>query len=111
MHRDLPIIDISPYLPHFPCPSSSSSSSSPSKANVVDSLHAACRDVGFFYLRVVPFVSRDEMQQVLDVAREFFQRPQEEKDQIALAKSDGTRGERGNEPGPPPGLLGALPRE
>ena len=86
----LPIIDITPYLP-----SSSSSSSSPAfteRAKVAQSLHQACRDLGFFCLRISSFLDPGECSEILDLGREFFRWPQEEKDAIGLEKSDGCRG-------------------
>lgn len=71
----LPIVDIAPYLP-------GSSGSEAERANTAAALHAACRDFGFFYLRVAPFVSEAERTQLLDYGREFFALPQPEKDAI-----------------------------
>ncbi|GMK54273.1 hypothetical protein CspeluHIS016_0108590 [Cutaneotrichosporon spelunceum] len=71
----LPIIDIAPYLPN-------SSASAAERAETAAALHAACRDFGFFYLRVSPFVGDAERGQLLDYGREFFALPQDEKDAI-----------------------------
>ncbi|WVQ77994.1 hypothetical protein IAT38_000075 [Cryptococcus sp. DSM 104549] len=85
----LPIIDPSPYLPsHL-----SSSSTPASRAASASALHAACRDIGFFYLRIPEwFLSPEEMEEPLELGREFFGRPEEEKWDIRLEKSDGVRG-------------------
>lgn len=80
----LPVIDISPYL--------SATGSKQDRAATAKALHEACRDVGFLYLRVSPFLSEEEMKEALDLGHEFFQRPPEEKDQISLTKGFGARG-------------------
>jgi isopenicillin N synthase-like dioxygenase len=46
---------------------------------------------------VSSFLSREEMDEVLQVGREFFARPQDEKEMIRLENSDGVRGERTHE--------------
>ncbi|KAK8853058.1 hypothetical protein IAR55_003759 [Kwoniella newhampshirensis] len=84
----LPIIDPTPYLPAIP----SSPTLAEERARTAKALHEACRDVGFFYLRVDSFLSKDEMDEVLDLGREFFGRSKEEKEMIGLDKSDGVRG-------------------
>lgn len=84
----LPIITIAPYLPTL-----AANHSDTDRAATAKALHEACRDIGFLYLNVDGFVSPDEMQNALDLAREFFHRPQEEKDDILLTKADGARGE------------------
>ena len=80
----LPIVDITPYL--------SSSSSSTKRAVVAQSLHLACRDVGFFYLRTDSLLSTKECTEILKVGHEFFECPQSEKDRIGLESSDLCRG-------------------
>ncbi|KAL7419865.1 hypothetical protein Q5752_005781 [Cryptotrichosporon argae] len=80
----LPVIDIYPYL--------SPSSTSAERADAAAAIHAACRDVGFFYLRVDGFLSYVESDGVLDAARAFFARPQTEKDAIGLQHGDLVRG-------------------
>lgn len=88
----LPIIDITPYLP-FSIDSNAPATAA-ARLAVANALHTACRDVGFFYLDVSSFLSREEMDEVLLVGREFFARPQDEKEMIRLENSDGVRGER-----------------
>ena len=82
--QQLPIIDIAPYL--------SSRNDSASRKKVAESIHIACRDVGFFYLDVSSYISQEEMNEILDLGRDFFHRPQEEKDAIGLKHGDGCRG-------------------
>jgi isopenicillin N synthase-like dioxygenase len=91
----LPIIDITPYLPSsLDSTDRDASDTAAARLAVAHALHSACRDVGFFYLDVSSFLSREEMDEVLQVGREFFARPQEEKERIRLENSDGVRGER-----------------
>ncbi len=82
----LPIISIAPYTNPL----------SPSSSRLItsQSLHSACRDIGFFYLRIddLDFITKDETVDVITMGREFFGRPEEEKVQIALENSDGARG-------------------
>ena len=63
-------------------------------AKVASQIHQACRDVGFFHLKVDErFITSKEMKTVLDAGREFFVLPQEEKGKIGISKGDGSRGE------------------
>lgn len=80
----LPVIDIAPYL--------SPAGSKQDRAATAKALHEACRDVGFLYLRVAPYLTDAEMTAALDLGREFFHRPQEEKERIRLDNGDGARG-------------------
>lgn len=80
----LPVIDITPYL--------SDSGNKEERAAVAKALNQACRDVGFFYLRITSFLSDDELKEVLALGHEFFQRPHEEKLKIRLEVGDGIRG-------------------
>jgi len=82
----LPIISISPYVDPSSTPSA--------RAHVASALHTACRDIGFFYIRIddLPFVHRHQMDAVVDVGRRFFQLPIEEKEKIALKQPDAARG-------------------
>ncbi|WRT70399.1 uncharacterized protein IL334_007397 [Kwoniella shivajii] len=95
--NSLPIIDPLPYLP--------SSSLLPhviSEVSEIDlaerrketavKIHEACRDIGFFYLRVDSYLTKSDMDQALDLGREFFDRPNGEKESISLENSDGVRG-------------------
>jgi isopenicillin N synthase-like dioxygenase len=85
----LPVISISPYLP-----SRRNEFSEADRQEVARSLHRACRDVGFFYLRVDDYLTDSERQTVLDLGREFFlQSSEEDKAKIGLDRSDGVRGE------------------
>lgn len=54
-------------------------------------MHRACSDIGFFYVGVKGYLTQEEMDNVLNMGRAFFALPQEEKDSIALDKSDGAR--------------------
>ncbi|KAK4685402.1 hypothetical protein P7C73_g4748, partial [Tremellales sp. Uapishka_1] len=83
----LPIIDISPYLP-----STSALHSDEERRATASSLHLACRDIGFLYLNVKDYIPKSEMDEILSLGKEFFQRPQDEKDIIRLSNSDGVRG-------------------
>lgn len=85
----LPVISISPYLP-----SRRHEFSETDRQEVARSIHGACRDVGFFYLRVDNYLTDSERQTVLDLGREFFlQSSEEEKAKIRLDRGDGVRGE------------------
>lgn len=85
----LPIIPISPYLP-----SRKKEYSDTDRAEVAGNLHRACRDIGFFYLKVDDYLTDSERKGVLDLGREFFlESTEEEKAKIGLDKSDGVRGE------------------
>ncbi|PRP76968.1 hypothetical protein PROFUN_14669 [Planoprotostelium fungivorum] len=80
----LPIIDVSPYL--------DDNSSKESRRIVAEQLHVACRDVGFFYLKVDGYVDRSESEELMELQRRFFQRPKEEKEDLAISKQDNARG-------------------
>lgn len=84
----LPIISIAPYLP-----ATAAQHSDADRAAVAKAMHEACRDIGFFYLNITPFVKQEDMTAELEMAREFFHRPEAEKDEILLTKADGARGE------------------
>ncbi|EIW59491.1 Clavaminate synthase-like protein [Trametes versicolor FP-101664 SS1] len=55
-------------------------------------IHAACSEYGFFYLDISSYVNPSEPEELAELAREFFSRPQEEKDQISITKEDNARG-------------------
>ncbi|OJT15278.1 hypothetical protein TRAPUB_8200 [Trametes pubescens] len=55
-------------------------------------IHAACSEYGFFYLDISSYVNPSEPEELAELAREFFARPQEEKDQISITKEDNARG-------------------
>ncbi|KAL1409326.1 hypothetical protein Q8F55_003308 [Vanrija albida] len=83
----LPIISIAPYLP-----ATYADYSDADRAAVAAQFHAACRDVGFLYLNVEGFLLKDDMDEVLTLGTEFFERPQEEKEKIHIGSMDGARG-------------------
>ncbi|ODO11572.1 hypothetical protein I350_00353 [Cryptococcus amylolentus CBS 6273] len=88
MSPALPIIDPAPYLSTSSGPAQVSAKAATAKA-----IHEACRDIGFFYIRVPDdFLSDHEMKEVLELGREFFHRPEEEKMRIRLEESDNVRG-------------------
>lgn len=55
-------------------------------------IHAACSEYGFFYLDISSYVNPSEPEELAELAREFFARPQEEKDKISITKQDNARG-------------------
>ncbi|KAJ9094443.1 hypothetical protein QFC21_005982 [Naganishia friedmannii] len=84
----LPIVSISPYLP-----SCAEQYSDADRAKVAEHMHRACRDIGFFYLRVDDYLGEHEMRSVLERGREFFlQATKDEKAEIGLVQGDGVRG-------------------
>ena len=83
----LPIIDIHPYLVSTP-------ENQPERLAVSKALHEACRDYGFFYLKISDITSQQDAHELLELGREFFSLPQEEKDKISLRNSDKARGKR-----------------
>ena len=80
----LPIIDISPYLDGHDAHGRVSTSAA---------LHAACLEYGFFYLDISNYVDQSEPDELIRLAREFFDLPQAEKDKIALKNEDHARGQ------------------
>ncbi len=80
----LPIIDIAPCIEGH---------DHKGRLSTAAAIHAACLEFGFFYLDVSAFVSPDEPEELSRLAREFFGRPQEEKDKISLNNQDCARGE------------------
>ncbi|KAK4690718.1 hypothetical protein P7C70_g9506, partial [Phenoliferia sp. Uapishka_3] len=80
----LPVVDLSPFL--LP-------SSSQARQTCADAVHNACINYGFLYLTGFDSViSEQEMNAPLDVSRQFFARPQEEKELIRIQQPDGARG-------------------
>jgi isopenicillin N synthase-like dioxygenase len=81
--NSLPVIDISPYLgghdPH-------------GRISTSAALHAACLDYGFFYLDISKYVDLSEPEELIKLAQEFFDLPQDEKDKLALKNQDHARG-------------------
>ncbi|WVR07816.1 hypothetical protein IAU60_004859 [Kwoniella sp. DSM 27419] len=86
----LPIIDPSPYL--YNDARADEQSRRRDREQTAQALHNACRDIGFFYLKVDGYLTHEEMDEVLELGREFFHRPQDEKERIRLERSDGVRG-------------------
>ncbi|KAI8808050.1 hypothetical protein BJ742DRAFT_289274 [Cladochytrium replicatum] len=86
----LPLIDISPFLADesaYP----SSELHAAAKRVVAQSVHNACKDVGFMYL-VGHGISKEEREKVLQLARDFFALPTEQKEEISIANGDLARG-------------------
>ncbi|KAF8645270.1 hypothetical protein AX16_008094 [Volvariella volvacea WC 439] len=81
----LPIIDIAPFL-------SSRPEDAERRRTTAAALHQACRDYGFFYLKISSYVDPKEPEYLAHLAQQFFHLPQEEKDKIALANEDYARG-------------------
>jgi isopenicillin N synthase-like dioxygenase len=85
----LPVISISPYLP-----SQRDQYSEADRAKVAQGLHRACRDIGFFYLKVDDYLTETERRTVLEAGRKFFlESSEDEKAAIGLEHGDGARGE------------------
>ncbi|KAI5475481.1 oxoglutarate/iron-dependent oxygenase [Pseudohyphozyma bogoriensis] len=85
MSAPLPIIDISPFLAP-PSPSNASA-----RAATAAAIHQACASYGFLYVKGTG-LSATEMEAPLEVAREFFGRPMEEKKELRIRTGDGARG-------------------
>ncbi|KAH6912844.1 hypothetical protein BKA70DRAFT_777135 [Coprinopsis sp. MPI-PUGE-AT-0042] len=81
----LPIIDLAPLLNDDP-------KDNDKRVATSEALHRACVQFGFFYLNIEAFVDPKEPEELAELGREFFSRPQEEKDTIALKNQDGARG-------------------
>ncbi|SGY13651.1 BQ5605_C010g05931 [Microbotryum silenes-dioicae] len=96
----LPVIDLSSFLEVGVAagdshPSAASDSDRTSRQSAVAaSIHAACRDYGFFYVTGFDSViSREERQGSLAVARQFFDLPEPIKQRVRIDKGgDGARG-------------------
>ena len=81
----LPLIDLSPFLLPTPDPAA--------RRNTALKLHSACLDYGFFYCAGLDsVVSPDDMRQALDVARAFFNTPDDDKLKLRIKPGDGARG-------------------
>lgn len=87
MAFSIPTIDITPYHPV-----TADAHTVTDRHATALALHRACRDVGFFYLRIDKFFSPEEMTNVLETGRSFFDAPVEVKEQVHISKSDGSRG-------------------
>jgi hypothetical protein len=111
----LPIVNIGAWLPSTREPSlptllradtfahaaSHADAAHPGRLAASAALHAAFLAYGFCYLDVAGFVDPAEPEALVALAREFFARPQAEKDAIGLAHSDGARGAHAlRRPGP-----------
>ncbi|EPQ54484.1 Clavaminate synthase-like protein [Gloeophyllum trabeum ATCC 11539] len=81
----LPIVSLDPYI-------HPEGHNGKGRLSTAAALHAACVEYGFFYLDVSTFIHPDEPNELMRLARDFFALPQEEKDNIGLAKEDGARG-------------------
>eukprot|EP00742_Colponemidia_sp_Colp-10_P003205 GILJ01003414.1.p1 GENE.GILJ01003414.1~~GILJ01003414.1.p1 ORF type:complete len:352 (-),score=45.12 GILJ01003414.1:95-1150(-) len=81
----LPFIDISPFLPE----NHTVPGNDEKKKAVAKQLDTACREVGFFYL-TGHGVPEEATRKVLDVAREFFQQPREEKEKLSIRNQPGS---------------------
>lgn len=78
----LPIISVEPFL----------HPGHAGRLSAAAALHAACSQVGFFYLDISSYVDKSEPEELTRLAREFFNLPQEEKDKISLSNEDNARG-------------------
>ncbi|GAA6061896.1 hypothetical protein JCM10212_004714 [Sporobolomyces blumeae] len=82
----LPVIDLSPFL--VPRPDDREA-----RRATAQRAHRAIVDFGFFYLTGIDsLVSLEEMDDVLDVAKQFFDLPDEDKRAYAIKPGDGARG-------------------
>lgn len=79
----LPIIDISPWL---------DDNATHGRTSTSAALHAACSTYGFFYLNVSSYAKPEETDELVDLARAFFEQDQAKKKQIGLINEDGARG-------------------
>jgi len=79
----LPVIDISPYL---------DGSDTHGRVSTSAALHAACLEYGFFYLDISNYVNLSEPEELIRLAREFFDLPEVEKNKLALKNEDYARG-------------------
>ena len=79
--RRIPIVDIAPF-----CPSTRSSFSDTDRSRAAATIHAACKDLGFFY---ISGHGTDEqvLQELVDGAAGFFALPNQDKERIAISKS------------------------
>ncbi|KAJ3092141.1 hypothetical protein HK102_010421 [Quaeritorhiza haematococci] len=94
----LPIIDISPFLASSEdvkkdpsAPAAAASYIEQAKKATGELIDKACREVGFFYL-TGHGIPEEDLQEVRQLARDFFALPLEEKEEISIAKTDKARG-------------------
>ena len=78
----LPIIDLTPFT---------TNGTEAARRRTAEDLRCACIDIGFFYLSGHG-LSRDRLQQVLDIGMRFFALPLEEKMKLHQSKSAGRHG-------------------
>lgn len=78
----LPVINIEPYI----------NDDKAGRLSVSAALHAACLEYGFFYLDISKYVDPSEPEELIRLAKEFFDLPQEEKEKIGLQHQDNARG-------------------
>ena len=86
MIKQLPIIDVSPFLSDDPA-------DAPKRLAASAALHQACVEFGFFYLNIRAYVDDSETEELARLAKEFFRMPQSEKDKLSLKNQDYARGE------------------
>jgi isopenicillin N synthase-like dioxygenase len=79
----LPIIDIAPFL---------NTNNADARAAVSAALHSACLKFGFFYLDLSSYINESEPEKLVNLGREFFALPQEQKETISLRHQDYARG-------------------
>ncbi|KAJ3323842.1 hypothetical protein HDV06_001212 [Boothiomyces sp. JEL0866] len=82
MTNALPIVDISAFL---------NESSLQEKQKTAKSLHDACVQFGFLYLKGHG-LTVEEMAEIRTLSKEFFDLPEEEKQEISITKNDLARG-------------------
>ncbi|KAF2652672.1 Clavaminate synthase-like protein [Lophiostoma macrostomum CBS 122681] len=83
MISSLPIIDISPFL--------NPSSSPEARQNTASAINSACMHYGFFYL-TGHGIPTSKLDQIVDLARQFFFSPLEEKNKIKRHDAGGPEG-------------------
>lgn len=86
MELELPTINIAPFLDRH-------SFSTSSRKTCAASIHSACLHSGFFYITgFESLLSPVELERVLSLSRDFFNRPAEEKRALRIRQPDGARG-------------------
>ncbi|KAK4057296.1 hypothetical protein OIO90_001793 [Microbotryomycetes sp. JL221] len=89
-NTSLPIIDISSFLNPRGL---SDKDDKGQRQRVARKVHSACVNQGFFYVTGFDnVVSRQEMIDILQITREFFNSPEHEKRSVAIRKGDAARG-------------------
>ena len=87
----LPLIDISPFLIDPNSDEAKQVDLNELKKAVAETLHDACKNVGFFYL-IGHGVDTAQSKKVHDLAKQFFSLPVEAKEKISIEHSDLARG-------------------